>query len=161
MLVPEDAHRNGNRTAAQREQAMGTLVRSVITVAYGKFNPDVTTETFVRRRWRDSETAGIGLMLRAASTPAMTSTAGWAKELAHTTQAFLGALTPLSAGADLLDRGLQLTFDGAAVISIANITAPLADFIAQGAPMSCPAQPMFKQPSSRTNWARSSCSRAR
>jgi hypothetical protein len=114
---------------------MGTLVRSVITVAYGKFNPEVTTETFLRRRWRDSETAGIGLMLRAASAPAMTTTVGWAKELAQTTQAFLGALTPLSAGADLLGRGLQLTFDGTAVISIATVTAPLADFVAQGAPI--------------------------
>jgi hypothetical protein len=44
-------------------------------------------------------------------------------------------LVPLSAGADLLGRGLQLTFDNAAVISIANVTTPLADFVGQGQPI--------------------------
>lgn len=121
--------------AAQREAAMGTLVRSLIAAANSKLNPQVTTETFVRRRWGDGELHGIGLLLRGASAPAMTSTAGWAKELAHTTQAFMEALTPLSAGADLLGRGLQLNFDGPAVISIANVTTPVADFVAQGAPI--------------------------
>jgi hypothetical protein len=118
------------------DAAMGTLVRSVITAANAKFNPSVTTDTFVRRRWGEGEVANIAQVLRAASAPAMTSTTGWAKELGQTTFAFLANLVPLSAGADLLGRsGLQLTFDGANAISIPNVTAPLADFVAQGAPI--------------------------
>lgn len=131
-LVPEDLHRNGNR--GQRE-AMTTLTRSVLAVAHGQLNPDVTTETFVRRRWGEGAIGGIGTLVRAASAPAMTTTVGWAKELAPITNAFLANLVPFSAGADLLGRGLQLTFDGAATVNIPNLTTPLADFVAQGAPI--------------------------
>jgi hypothetical protein len=134
-LVPEDLHRNGSRAAAQREQAMSTLVRSVIAFAHGKLHPSVTTERLVQQRWGGNDMEGIAQVLRAASGPAMTSTIGWAKELGHTTQAFLSALVPLSAAADLLNRGLQLTFDDAAAISIGTVVTPVMDFVAQGAPI--------------------------
>jgi hypothetical protein len=120
---------------AQREAAMTTLTRSVITAAHGQFHPNVTSETFVRRRWGGTETEGIAQVLRAASAPAMTSTAGWAKELSPITTAFLANLVPFSAGADLLQRGLQLSLDGVSSITIPNLTAPLADFITQGQPI--------------------------
>ena len=132
-IVPEDL--NGHLAVAQRKQAMATLTRSVIAAAHGQINPGTTTEAFIRRRWGTRATDGIAMLLKAQSAPAMTSTAGWAKELAHTTAAFLSALTGVSAGADLLSRGLQLTFDGANAITIANVTAPVADFVAQGAPI--------------------------
>jgi hypothetical protein len=119
---------------ALREQAMGTLVRSVITAANTRLNPNVTTESFVRRRWGDRAMDDVAPMLRAASAPASTATTGWAKELTQTTLASLANLIPLSAGADLLDRGLKLTFDGAATVNIPNLTAPLADFVGQNAP---------------------------
>jgi hypothetical protein len=121
---------------AMREKAMSTLTRAVLTIGASKLNPNaVPTETFIRRRWGSDEADGIGMLLRAASAPAMTSTTGWAKELGQTTPAFLSALAGLSAGADLLGRSLLLSFDSANTISISNVTTPLADFVAQNAPI--------------------------
>jgi hypothetical protein len=135
-LVPEDRFRtNGYRAAAQREQAMASLVRSVITVAHGKLNPNVVTKDYLRRRWGEDAVDDVGLILRAATGPAMTGQIGWAREFARTTPAFVSALVPVSAGADFLGRVLQLSFDGAAVINIPTIGLPLADFVAQGAPI--------------------------
>jgi hypothetical protein len=134
-VVPEDLLRNGRLAAAQHKQAMSTLVRSVISIAAGRIEPHTTTENFIRRRWGNSDTGGISMMVKAASAPALTSSAGWAKELSHTTLAFLSSLVPLSAGADLLSRGLQLTFDGANTINISTATVPLGDFVAEGQPI--------------------------
>jgi hypothetical protein len=114
---------------------MTTLARSVLAVAHGQLNPDVTTERFIRTRWGSTAMDSVAPLLRAASTSAATSTTGWAKELGQTTQAFLQNLVPLSAGADVLGRGLQLTFDGAATINAAAVTTPLADFVTQNAPI--------------------------
>src|SRR5215831_7732103 len=52
--------------------------------------------------------------------------------------AFLETLVPLSAGADLLRRGLGLNFSGAASIRVPGITIPTADFVAEGAPIPAP-----------------------
>jgi hypothetical protein len=120
---------------ARREQVMSTLIRSVMAAAHGKLDPNDTTEAFVRRRWGNSDMDGIATMLRAASAPAMTGVTGWAKELAPVTAAYLANLVPFSAGADLLQHATQLPLDGVAAISIPNITTPLADFIAPGAPI--------------------------
>ena len=114
---------------------MSTLVRSVMAAAHGRFDPNDTTELFIKRRWGGSDMQGIATMLRAASAPAMTSTVGWAKELAPVTTAFLSNLVPFSAGADLLQRATSLSLDGVAAINIPNITTPLADFVAPGAPI--------------------------
>src|SRR5580765_4967582 len=55
---------------------------------------------------------------RAASAPAMTTVTGWAAELAIRVVAdALEALGPASAGAELLKRGLVLSFDGSGSIS--------------------------------------------
>jgi hypothetical protein len=127
-LVPEDRHRNGNR-------ATDALVRAVITVADGKLNPDRVTSEFMTRRWGSEAAADVATVLRAASAPATTTNAGWAGLWATTVLSYLSNLIPYSAGADLLQRALVLTFDGANQISIPTVSAPLADFVQQGAPI--------------------------
>jgi hypothetical protein len=134
-LVPEDRFRtNGYRAAAQREQAMTTLVRSVIAVADAKLNPGTRPAAYLRQKWGEHGDA-VAMLLKAATAPAMTTVTGWAAELSGTTTAFLEALTPISAGADLLTRALKLSFDGAKTINIPAVSMPLADFVAEGAPI--------------------------
>jgi hypothetical protein len=128
ILVPEDLSRS-----ALNERGMRALVRSVISIADGKLNPGTTTEKLVARRWGSGAVGEIASVMRAASAPAMTSQVGWARELAPVTTAFLAALVPLSASADLLSRVLHLSFDGAAHISVPTVTTPFADFVAEGA----------------------------
>jgi hypothetical protein len=48
--------------------------------------------------------------------------------------AFLSALVPMSAAAALIERGLSLSFDGAATIGVPNIAPPSAAFVAEGLP---------------------------
>lgn len=110
---------------------MQTLVRSVIAVADAKLNPGTRPADHLRHKWGDDGDA-VALLLKAATAPAMTTVAGWAAELATTTVAFLEALTPLSAGADLLTRALKLSFDGSKTINVPAVSMPLADFCAEG-----------------------------
>jgi hypothetical protein len=56
----------------------------------------------------------------------------WALELAHVVTIFLPSLAKLSAGVELLGRGLQLTFDGAAAIRLPLIQPGQASFVGQG-----------------------------
>jgi hypothetical protein len=63
-----------------------------------------------RSRWSDNE---CELVLKAATSPASTTVANWAGSLASTSLVdFIGSLGPASAGAQLLQRGLQLQFEG-------------------------------------------------
>jgi hypothetical protein len=77
-------------------------------------------------------------LTRAATVPAMTTVVGWAAELVHkvVTDA-LEALGPASAAAQIMQRGLVLSFDGAGVISAPGFVAGAgnASFVAEGAPI--------------------------
>jgi hypothetical protein len=116
-LVPEDIYGNGHRRRAINEMAMDSLVRACIVTANNKLNPG-NPRNFAASRWGSEEARNVDAVIKAASAPASTSTAGWAKELSPVVQAFLANLVPLSAGADLLSRVLGLNFDGAGSISI-------------------------------------------
>ena len=70
--------------------------------------------------------------MRAATSP--TSLAG-NPELARIAVAYLEALVPVSAGADLLARGIGLNFDGAAQIAVPGIAISTADFVGEGQPI--------------------------
>src|SRR5262249_30178787 len=58
--------------------------------------------------------------------------------LARVAVAFLETLVPMSAGADLLRRGLGLNFAGAASIRVPAIAIPTSDFVGEGAPIPAP-----------------------
>jgi hypothetical protein len=120
-IVPED-HANGGSIAP--------LVRAVIATGLGALDKSARASEHARRQWGDDRT--LELVLRAATSP--TSLAG-TPALAHVAVAFLKTLTPVSAGADLLQRGIGLNFNGAAQIKAPAISIPVADFVAEGAPI--------------------------
>jgi hypothetical protein len=57
------------------------------------------------------------------------------RRVAQTAVAFVDSLVPLSAAAGLIQRSLQLSFGGAAKILVPGVFLPLADFVAEGAPI--------------------------
>jgi hypothetical protein len=74
----------------------------------------------------------LELVLRAAVAPTTLSNS---PALSTITIALLDALVPYSAGIDLLRRGVQLNFDGAAQISVPGIAIPSASFVGEGQPI--------------------------
>ena len=80
----------------------------------------------------------LDLVARATSAPATTTTTGWAAELAvKLVNDGLAGLAPMSAGTQLLQDGVVLTFDGYGSISAPGIAASAsnAGFIAEGQPI--------------------------
>ena len=126
-LVPEDLHRHGNRA---RDAAVASLVRAAIATGLGALDKTTRPAEFARRHWGDDR--NVDLVLRAAVSP--TSIAG-TPVLAQVAAAFLDVLVPASAGADLLARGVQLNFAGAAQIRVPAITVPATDFVGEGIPI--------------------------
>jgi Phage capsid family len=109
------------------------LTRAAIATVRGLIEGKPPAE-IARRAWDDRGVASV-LVQRAASSPAITTTAGWSAELAHLMTRWLGLLTPVSAGADLLSRALQLRFDGYASISLPAMTLGQAGFVGEGQPV--------------------------
>jgi hypothetical protein len=120
-LVPEDLARMHPGRA---------IVRAAIATALGGYSRSVMPEQVIRSRWSgDSEAM---LVLRAASSPASTTNTA---ALTQTTKTFLTALKPVSAGVDLLNRGIMLDFNGAASITLPALTVPAIDFVGEGLPI--------------------------
>jgi len=132
VLVPEDLHRNGSRA---RDAAVVSVVRGIIAQALATFAQDRSGARIVRRQWPQDRQA-IAIVERAASSPAMTTTAGWAAELAQTRVLdLLATFGPASCGAALLQQGTVLSWADAAKITIPGIStagAGFTSFAAQG-----------------------------
>jgi len=128
-FVPEDLHRNGRA----RDAAVISLCRAAVATAIQAYDGVTSASDYARKMWSDDH--GASLILRAAVAPAtLTNTAA----LTQIGLAFLDVLTPMSAGADLLNRGLRLNFDRAAQLNVPGITLPTAGFVAEGAPVPVP-----------------------
>jgi hypothetical protein len=123
-LVPEDLRRNGH---AARERSVASLTRACIATGRAALDKSMRPAEFARRTWGDDRTTE--LVLRAAVSPA---TLAGNPALAHVAVAFLETLLPMSAGADLLQRGIGLNFAGSASISVPAIALPNADFVGEG-----------------------------
>jgi hypothetical protein len=107
------------------------IVRAAIATARAAFKPRSDTPERVARALYGND-HDVELVLRAVTSPAtLTNTPA----LAQLTKTFLTALKPMSAGIDLLDRGIGLTFDGAAQIQLPALTLPAIDFVGEGAPI--------------------------
>jgi hypothetical protein len=107
---------------ALRDARMRSLARAAIAVAAHELERDSPPAAILRRRgWTDDRTAD--LLTRGASTPATTTQAGWAQELAQTTWAYLETLGAASAGAALLAQSLSLEFGSAAEIRLPHFVA--------------------------------------
>jgi hypothetical protein len=130
-LVPEDIPRLARR---ERENAVATFTRSVIALANSSLNPGVRPSEFTAKRWAH-EARDIDWMARAAVNPAAMTVPSWAAELAQVSKTFIASLVAVSAGADLLQRGLQLAFDGVQQILLPLINPGTATFLREGAPI--------------------------
>src|SRR5262249_47048635 len=125
------------------DNAMRALVRSAIAIGINKLEPSNLPRDYVRRMWPGDR--DVPLILRAAILPARTADV----PLAAVATAFLAALVPVSAGADLLKRGLSLNFDGVASISIPSLGVPAASFVAEDEAIpvqEAPGQPRRRSP---------------
>jgi HK97 family phage major capsid protein len=138
LLDALDEARNGADDSAV------SLARFMLGSARACFEPEPDTRStahrLIRAAWPDDRAAlELVTVTRAASTPAMTTTAGWAAELAQTRiESLLATFGPASCGAALLRRGTVLSFDGANKITIPGIStaaATFATFVLQGAPI--------------------------
>lgn len=108
-----------------------SFVRYLVTLARAQLERSLPHE-IAAREWPSD------LVLRAATAPAMTSVAGWAAELvAKLVADGLRAMGPASAGAQLLQQGMVLSFVGHGVISVPGLVAEYgnAGFVAEGAPI--------------------------
>jgi hypothetical protein len=121
-LVPEDLNR---LTRVQQDKHLRSLARAAIASAM--YSLDKGLRNFERRSWpNDSD---VELILRGASPP--TSMAS-APDLAPIVPSFLASLLPLSAGVELLQQGLVLTWNGAGGISLPTITTIPAEWLGEG-----------------------------
>jgi len=112
-----------------------SLMRAITSMLIAHVDSD-HSPAVLRKNWPGDKTAE--LLLKAATSPATTNTATWAGELAMTAVAdFLLSLGPISAGAQLLRRGVQLQFGGAASIRVPGVVAAAsnAGFVAEAAPI--------------------------
>jgi Phage capsid family len=105
-LVPEDIPRLARR---ERETAVATLCRAVLGHARGVLEPRT----------------------RSAVAPASTTSTA---ALTQTMPAFLSTLVPSSAAADVLERGVQLRWDGAVSITLPSMALGFVDWVPEGAP---------------------------
>jgi hypothetical protein len=122
-----------------RELSMRSLSRAAVAIGLQALDGGLTPSQlspadFMRRR--DWETDRVGMLVtRAASSPAMLGTSGWATELGTVALAFLETLKPMSAGAQLLGQALSVSFDSAAQVRLPSITPGSAQFVAEGQPI--------------------------
>jgi hypothetical protein len=116
------------------EAVVTSIARAGVALGRSVFEPTVRPPEQARRAF--GEDRGVQTILRAASNPAMTTTAGWAAELAHVMNYFLASLVGVSAAVELLGRGMRLRFDGAGTLSLPSIAVGAgAGFVGQGAPI--------------------------
>jgi hypothetical protein len=120
--------------AAAQRAAADLLTRAAIAAGVARFDSSIHPAEYARKTW-GNDSRPVQYIVRAASSPAMTTTTGWAAELAHTAQQFIGLLVPESAGADLLGRGIQVRFEGLASVSFPTITQSASGFVGQGKPI--------------------------
>jgi hypothetical protein len=116
------------RPAVYLARAAAAHLRAFIT----KSTPDRAADQMFGR---DIVTAEV---IRAASTPATTTTTGWAKELAGVAIFdMVQSITSISAAADIISRGLKVNLDGIAEMRVPGrtLTAAAAGlWVAEGAP---------------------------
>jgi Phage capsid family len=137
-LVPEDLYRNGARAAAARRERTGNFFRAVTLACRAAYaaEPQRAVKDLMRGDEQVQKTWNV--INRAASAPATIGTTGWAAEFGQTLIVdLLTLMSPISAGAAVLDAGLNLSFDRHAHISIPDFVASSANagWIADSAPI--------------------------
>jgi hypothetical protein len=111
---------------AVRDAAVLSLTRAAVAIGAKAISRNPGNDAL-----GDDRTAQ--LIFRAAVSPTSTASAGAA--LVAVTQAFLAELTPVSAGAVLFARGLQLAFDRNAAIVCPTLEPALVGLVGEGQPI--------------------------
>jgi hypothetical protein len=124
--------------SALRDDAVRSLVRAAIAIGLNARDRNVSPSAILRRQWGDDRTAE--LVLRAAVQPA---TLAGNSALTQVGYAFLDALVPMSAGAALLQKGIELSLDGLASVHIPGIAPPTIGFVGEMMPI-----PAYTEPTS-------------
>jgi hypothetical protein len=124
-----------SRSTDRAAAAVTSFTRAVLAKAHSTFENDRDAGRLVRSAWPDDRMA-LKLVTRAASALAMTTSTGWAAELATMrAEELLATFGPASCGARLLQQGTVLQFSGANKISIPGIStagATFTSFVQQG-----------------------------
>jgi hypothetical protein len=107
-------------------------------VAYqANFGRYKSAEDAARQLFGDDKVTDI--VLRAATSPAMVGTSGWASQLAQTAVAdFVVGLAPLSAAAELIRRALKVNLDGVGSVTIPQrkiVAGDAGGFVGEGQPI--------------------------
>lgn len=126
-IVPEDLRRDRGPSVH--------LIRALCGHLLGRIDRS-GAERVINKCWPGDE-ASI-LVAKSVVNPATITTTNWASQLAQTAVAdFILGLGPASAGAALLSRGLQLSFDGSGAILVPSIAALAANatFVKEGDPI--------------------------
>jgi hypothetical protein len=108
---------------ARREDTLLSISKAVLSL--------VRNQGDQRKAMRVLDEVGE-LLTRAAVTP---TTLANAPGLAQLTYRFVEALKPTSASAAVIAQSLQLSFDGAAQISVPGLSIPAAAWVGEGAPI--------------------------
>jgi hypothetical protein len=124
-IVPEDLER---LTTIEIDRTIRSLVRAAIATGVAKLDSNIRPAAYAARQWPNDRT--VEHLIRGAVSPLSTSSA----PPATVTAAFLTTLIPVSAGADLLARGLGLNFNGAVQVNVPAIAVPVCDFVGELAP---------------------------
>jgi Phage capsid family len=123
---------------ARRAAAVTALTRAAIAIGLSARDKTVPARDILKRQWGDDHLAD--LVLRAAVAP---STVANTAAITQAGYAFLDVLTPMSAGADLLQRGIQVSLDGVASVHIPGIAPATVGFVAEAMPI-----PAYTEPTS-------------
>ena len=119
----------GRPIALTTDHGLDSSTRACLSIGLAGLDRDARASDIARRF---DDVRNIEAIIRAASAPSSTSNT---TALTRVAVALLDALIPVSAGADLIARGIQLSFDGAATISVPAIAIPIAKFIGEGRPI--------------------------
>jgi len=133
------------REAKPLELPSGNLFRRMLTAKAIAAVRKARVEDVIERMWPNDR------VLKAATSPAMTSVTGWAKELAAQQVAdAVDALSAYSSAMDVMRAGLMLSLTGYGQVSIPGFVASAANgsFVAEGDPipvrqLASAAQPMI------------------
>jgi hypothetical protein len=118
--------------AALNATALTSLSRAAVASGLAALDTTTRAEDILRRRdWGDDRAARV-LTTRAASSP---TTMADAVGLTQVGYAFFAALAPLSAGAAVLQRALNVSFDRSASISLPTLAPGIAGFVPEGGPI--------------------------
>jgi hypothetical protein len=117
------------KTLVGEPASLASLTRAVIARAAAALDGGVHAVDYAAAQWPNDQ--NVPLILRASVTPTTMSTTA----LLPVTEQFVAALAPLSAGGELMNRGIALTSFGRGLVSVPAFAPGESDFVTEAAPI--------------------------